>query len=74
MSANMMILPSANPEEVRLLTLPDDMEGHEAFRHVIGLIAGLEEGGAKPSWEEVQEALEDHGFQAVQFVLGPSLD
>ncbi|MEJ1296553.1 MAG: hypothetical protein RPU64_15920 [Candidatus Sedimenticola sp. (ex Thyasira tokunagai)] len=74
MSAKMMILPSTNPEEIRLVTLPDDMDSHEAFRHVTGLIAALEDQGAKPDWEDVGDALEDHGFQTVEFVLGPSVE
>ncbi|MES9880557.1 MAG: hypothetical protein ABW185_06700, partial [Sedimenticola sp.] len=72
MSTKMMILPSTNPEDIRLVTLPDDMESHEAFRHVTGLIAALEDGGGKPDREDVADALEDHGFQMVKFVLGPS--
>ncbi|MES9904662.1 MAG: hypothetical protein ABW168_18535 [Sedimenticola sp.] len=73
MSAKIMILPSTNPEDIQLVSLPDDMESHEAFRHVIGLIAALEEDGGAPSREEIVEALEDHGFQHLEFVLGPSL-
>ena len=73
MSENLMILPAAKPEDIRLIRIPDDFEEHEAYRHVTGMIAKVEE-QADYDWEDVLDMLEEHGFEAVDFVLGPSLD
>lgn len=73
MSDNLMILPAAKQEDIRLVRIPDDFEAHEAYRHVTGMIAKVEE---QPDydWEDVLDMLEEHGFEAVDFVLGPTLD
>ena len=38
-----MILPATKPENIRLIRIPDDFEEHEAYRHVTGMIAKVEE-------------------------------
>ena len=43
MSNNLMILPANEPENIRLIQIPDDYEEHEAYRYVTGLIAKAEE-------------------------------
>lgn len=68
-----MILPANEPEDIRLIRVPDDIEEHEAYRYVTGLIAEVEE-GSEYSWEDISELLEDRGFELVEFTLGPSLD
>ena len=73
MSENLMILPADKPEDIRLIRIPDDFEEHEAYRHVTGMIAKVEE-QEDYDWEDVLDMLEEHGFEAVDFVLGPSLD
>jgi len=70
----LMILPSADPHGIRLVRIPEDYEAHEAFRHVTGLIAAVEEGDPDYEWEDVAAALTDQGFEPVEFVLGPALD
>ncbi len=74
MSDTLMILPARNPGRIRLVRIPADLEAHEAFRHVTGLIAQVEENHPDYSWEEIAPLLEDHGFETVDFVLGPELD
>lgn len=74
MSERLMVLPAKIFEHVRLLRMPEDMEEHEAFRHVTGLIAGVQEANADCDWEDVAETLEEHGFESVDFVLGPELE
>ena len=73
MSDNLMILPATKPENIRLIRIPDDFEEHEAYRHVTGMIAKVEE---EPDydWDDILDMLEEHGFEAVEFVLGPTLD
>jgi hypothetical protein len=54
--------------------VPDDIEAHEAFRHATGLIARVEEDNPDYSWDDIAALLEDHGFETVDFILGPELD
>lgn len=74
MSETFMILPAANAADIRLVRVPDDIEAHEAFRHATGLIARVEEDNPDYDWDDIAAMLEDHGFEAVEFVLGPELD
>jgi hypothetical protein len=74
MSNTLMILPAVNATEIRLVRVPDDIEAHEAFRHATGLIARVEEDNPDYSWDDIAALLEDHGFEAVDFILGPELD
>lgn len=73
MSNNLMILPAYKAADIRLIQIPEDIEEHEAYRYVTGLIAKVEE-SAEYSWEDVLDLLEERGFEAVDFTLGPSLD
>ena len=73
MYKNLMILPAAAAENIRLIQIPDDFEEHEAYRYVTGLIAKAEE-DPDYSWDDILELLEDRGFESIDFVLGPSLD
>ena len=73
MSNNLMILPAVKPENIRLIQIPDDFEEHEAYRYVTGLIAKAEE-DSDYTWDDILELLEDRGFEAIDFVLGPSVD
>lgn len=74
MSGTLMILPASDPGAIRLVRIPEDYEDHEVFRHVTGLIAQLEEENPAFDWDDVAAVLEDHGFEAVNFILGPALD
>ena len=73
MSKPLMILPSSDSNSIRLVRLPDDFESHEAFRHVTGIIAAVEEQQPDCSTEDILASLEDHGFEPVEFILGPAL-
>ena len=74
MSQTLMILPASNAKAIRLVRVPDDFESHEAYRHVTGLIASAEEQNPDYDWEDIQSILEEHDFETVEFILGPSLD
>lgn len=74
MSDALMILPSRDCTDIRLVRIPDEFEKHEVFRHVTALIASVEEDNPDYSWEEIAAVLEDHGFESVDFILGPALD
>ena len=74
MSETLMILPASKAEAIRLVRVPDDFESHEAYRHVTGLIAAAEEGHPDYDWDDIQSILEEHDFETVALVLGPSLD
>ena len=69
MHARLMILPASDSTAIRLVR-----EQHEAFRHVTGLIASVEEQKPDYDWEDIAPTLEDHGFEPVDFILGPALD
>jgi hypothetical protein len=71
---NLMILPAADKSKIRLVRIPPDFEQQEVYRHVTGLIAEVEEDTPGCCSEEVMALLEDHGFEPVEFQLGPSLD
>ena len=73
MSNNLMILPANEPENIRLIQIPDDYEEHEAYRYVTGLIAKAEE-EEDYDWDDILDLLEERGFESIDFVLGPSLD
>lgn len=74
MTTNFMILPSADFKKVRLISVPDDYEAHEAFRKVTGLIAKVEENNPDYKWDDIISELEDNGFYEKDFQLGPVLD
>lgn len=71
---SLMILPAADKSRIRLVRVPPDFEEQEVYRHVTGLIAQVEEENPDCTWEDVLATLEDHGFEPVDFQLGPSLD
>ncbi len=73
MSNDLMVLPASNTTKIRLIRIPDDIEAQEAYRYVTGLIAKVEE-DADYDWEDILDLLEEKGFEAVDFILGPSLD
>jgi len=73
MSDNLMILPAKDITKIRLIRVPDDFEQHEVYRYVTGLIAKAEE-DTDYDWDEILDLLEERGFEAIDFILGPSLD
>lgn len=72
--SDLMILPSRDATRIRLIRVPQDFEQHEAYRHVTGLIAEAECDARDCSWEDIAEALETHGYEVLDCMLGPSLD
>jgi hypothetical protein len=74
MNERMMVLPSCVYSKIRLVRIPDDMESHEAFRYATGVIAAAEEASSEYTWEDIEDALDAHGFKTVDFLLGPALD
>ena len=74
MKDTFMILPAADSQAIRLVRVPEDYEEHEVFRHVTGLIGKLEEENPDYDWDDIAAVLEDHGFEPVDFILGPALD
>ena len=73
MNDTLMILPATNSGDIRLVRVPDDYESHEAYRHVTGLIASAEADNPHADLDEIIAVLEDHGFEPVEFILGPVL-
>jgi len=71
MDTRLMLLPAATIEQTRLLEIPKDYEEHEAFRHVVGIVAAVEE--QEGTVEDIIEALEEQGFITLNFLLGPDL-
>jgi len=70
----LMVLPAKEATAIRVVQIPEDLEEHEAFRHVVGLIATIEESNPGYGWEDIAAELEDHQFYPVDFILGPHLD
>ena len=70
----LMLLPAKDKTRIRLVRIPPDHQGQEAYRHVTGLIAREEERNPDGDADDVIAMLEDHGFETVEFQLGPSLD
>jgi len=74
MANPLMVLPSKDVGKIRLVTVPEDMSPHEAYRFVTGLVSEVERTGESQWVNEVLDLLEDHGFESLDFVLGPPLD
>lgn len=74
MNQRLMVLPSRDPSAIRLVKIPDDIEAHEAYRHVTGVISSVEEALTDYDWDDIEDALDEHGYQKVKFILGPALD
>jgi len=74
MNRKLMILPSNDPNRIKLIMIPADYDEHEVYRHVTGIIAQVEESQSNYQWEDVLLALEDLGFENLEYILGPTLD
>jgi hypothetical protein len=74
MAKSLMVLPSKDVGKIRLVTVPEDMSPHEAYRFVTGLVSEVERTGESQWVNDVLDLLEDHGFESLDFVLGPPLD
>jgi hypothetical protein len=69
-----MVLPSKDVGRVRLVTVPEDLSAYEAYRYVTGLVSEVPREGGDHWLDTVLDVLEDHGFETMEFILGPSLD
>lgn len=74
MAELLMILPSPDPDKIRVVRVPSDFEEHEAYRHVTALIARIEEENPDFRMDEIAEVLADHGFTPVHTIKGPVID
>ena len=74
MTEKLMILSARKPADIRLVSVPDDYEEHEAYRHVTAMIASVEESDPDYEWADIEAVLSDEGFESVDFLLGPALD
>ena len=72
--SRLMVIPASDAKAIRVIQIPEDLEEHEAYRHVVGLIAQVEQENPDYSWDDILAVLEDHQFQPVEFILGPHLD
>jgi len=70
---NLMIFPAKNNTDIKLVKYPNDYDSREVYRYVTGLIAEVEEENTSCSWEDVSAHLEAHGFEIIDFVLGPEI-
>ena len=73
MRVRLMVLPSREATAIRVVSIPADVEAQEAFRHVTGVISEVEEVHPDYRWEDIEDALDAHGYQTQEFVLGPTL-
>lgn len=72
MSAKYMVLPSPEFSRIRLVTIPEDVAEQEAFQHATGVIASVEEKSGY-TLEDIEDALEAHGFELVDCLVGPEI-
>ncbi len=72
MSDKLIYLPASTPARCRVLQMPNDMEAHEAFRNITGIIARLEELGESDP-DELDDAFESNGFKVMDLAIGPEL-
>ncbi|HEB56900.1 MAG TPA: hypothetical protein ENI98_11495 [Gammaproteobacteria bacterium] len=73
MKSKLMILPATEASAIQLLRVPDDFEEQEVYRYVTGVIARVEEDNPDYGWDDIAIELEAHGFEIVDFILGPGL-
>lgn len=69
----LMLLPSKTVENSVLVALPDDVEPHAAYRCAVSIIATAEAAQNTATKQEITQALEDHGFTIMEYVVGPEL-
>lgn len=69
----LMLLPGRDPAESRLLEIPEDFEEHEVYRAATSIIASVEAQIPDYDWDDIYEALEEHGFRMVDYLLGPEI-
>lgn len=74
MSERLMLLPGRAPARSRLLHIPADLDPRDALRHATAIIAEVQERNPGCGWGDLRSALEDQGFEEVDYVLGPGLD
>lgn len=74
MADNLMVLPASDFSKIRVVKVPDDISDRDALRHATALIASVQEDDPDASWEDVLPLLEDNGYLAVDFYLGPELE
>lgn len=74
MTVSFMVLPATDHTAIRVVRVPPDFEQHEAYRHVTGLIASVEEDNPGYDWDDIESVLVEHGFETVDCMLGPALD
>lgn len=74
MSQRLMVLPSVEFKQIRVVRIPEDLDINEAYRFATGIIAQAEESNDDYAWEDISEALEGRGFEPVDAIIGPTLD
>ena len=73
MADHFMVLPATDYSKIRVVKVPDDISNRDALRHATALIASVQEDDPDSAWEDILPVLEDNGFLAVDFSLGPEL-
>ena len=68
-----MVLPAKDINDIKLVSIPEDFDERDAHRHVTALIASIQETDPDYSWEDLEAVLEEHGFDNIEFELGPDI-
>lgn len=74
MADNLMVLPANDFSKIKVVKVPDDISDRDALRNATALIASVQEDDPDSSWEDILLVLEDNGYLAVDFYLGPKLE
>jgi len=73
MATKLMILPSKDSNQIRLIKIPEDYEEHEVYRAATGAIGRIEDNLPDYNWDDLMDELESMGFEEVDFLLGPEV-
>jgi len=73
MTARLMLLPAKKIEAMKIVRIPDDFDKRDAVKHATSLIGSIEEESSDYEWEDIAALLEDHGFEILDFLIGPDL-
>lgn len=74
MADHIMVLPATDFSKIRVVKIPDDISDRDALRNATALIASVQEDDPDFTWDDILSVLEDNGYLAVDFSLGPELD
>ena len=74
MTDKLILLPGKDAQGSRILRMPEDMDSREVFRNITATVASLEQQGGGVTAQDIDDALEDAGFELVDYIVGPEIE